>query len=86
MDTSAPKCSVCQHFHEPGEKCSICGHTGKVLVIPKYMAKLKQMCQLKFFSATMEEFDTFSATIVGSVGHEVKKVKFNAMQRNAMQR
>ena len=68
---SAPKCNVCLHFHEPGEKCPICGHTGKVLVIPKYMAKLRQMCQLKFFSAAMGEFDSYSATIVGSIGHEV---------------
>lgn len=37
MDThaGAPFCHVCQHYHEQGSKCPICGHSGKANIYKK---------------------------------------------------
>ena len=33
--SSIPLCSVCNHHHEQGVKCDICGHVGKSTIYPK---------------------------------------------------
>ena len=43
----------------------------QVNVIPKYLTKMRDLCQLRFYTAKMEEFDTFSANIVYSIGYDV---------------
>ncbi|KAJ0408895.1 hypothetical protein ATCC90586_005932 [Pythium insidiosum] len=51
-----PLCSVCDHRHEQGVKCSVCGHTGKSRVF--HLLKMKSMAG----AFTVRGFDCLTRT------------------------